>query len=221
MSRFCLPYVFFAFMMAFPLSSFSAETQQGANESPGAKAINSPAAGFVRQLGDKALSSLTAKELPEAERAQRVRALLRENFDIQAIGKFVLGTHWKEATDAQRDEYFKLFEDMIVRTYTQRFADYSGESFKVTGDAEPSGKEQDSMISSVIQQKNGAPPINIDWRVRSEGGGMKVADVLVDNVSMSVTQRADFDSVIQNGGGKVEALLASMRQKGITVSPTQ
>jgi len=167
---------------------------------------------FIRQMGDKALSSLTAKELPADERSQRVRSLLRENFNIHAIGRFVMGTHWKDATESQRTEYMNLFEDMIVRTYTQRFADYSGESFQVTG-ASAAGKSGDSIVNSVIQQKNGAPPINVDWRVHSEDGQMKIIDVVVDNISMSVTQRADFDSIIQQGGGKVEALLSSLRDK--------
>src|SRR4051812_25142834 len=101
MVRFYLSYIFFvlSLMLFFPTASFSVTHTSDV-----------PAADFVRQLGDKALSSLTAKELPEAERAERVRTLLRENFDIQAIGKFVLGTHWKETTDTERNEYFKLFE---------------------------------------------------------------------------------------------------------------
>src|SRR4051812_48329199 len=93
------------------------------------KNLDSPAAVFVQKLGDKALTSLTAKGLPKGERSRRVRTLLRENFDIPTIGRFVLGRHWGEATDAQRAEYVNLFEDMIVETYTQRFAEYSGQSF--------------------------------------------------------------------------------------------
>jgi phospholipid transport system substrate-binding protein len=178
-----------------------------------AKGGDSPAAGFVQKLGDKALTSLTAKGLPKGERGRRVRTLLNDNFDIPTIGKFVLGTHWKEATDAQRAEYTKLFEDMIVETYTQRFQDYSGQSFKVLS-SESSGN--DTMVMSQIVQKDG-PPVDVDWRVRNKGGGMKIVDVLVDKISMSVTQRDDFDGVIQSGGGNVDALLNSLRKHQVKV----
>jgi phospholipid transport system substrate-binding protein len=122
----------------------------------------------------------------------------------------VLGTHWKDATESERSEYFKLFEDMIVRTYALRFENYSGESFKVTGSAE-AGK--DFLVNSTILQKSGAPKLGLDWRVRGNAGQMKIVDVVVENVSMSITQRDEFNAIIQRGGGKVESLLASMRQK--------
>lgn len=177
----------------------------------GGKNLDTPAAQFVQKLGDKALTSLTARDIPAAERSKRVRALLTENFDIATISKFVLGTHWREATDAQRGEYGKLFEEMIVQTYTQRFADYSGQSFKVNGATADGSK--DTIVNSVILQNGGGPPVDVDWRVRDKGGSLKIVDVLVDNISMSVTQRSDFDFVIQGGGGKVETLLSTLRKR--------
>jgi phospholipid transport system substrate-binding protein len=190
----------FAGLLALPGAAFAA-----------GKNLDSPAAQFVQKLGDKALTSLTARDLSGQERARRVHTLLTENFDIGAISRFVLGRHWREATDAQRAEYAKLFEDMIVTTYTQRFADYSGQSFKVTG-ALKTDSATDTIVTSVIVQKDGGPPVNVDWRVRDKGS-MKIVDVLVDSISMSVTQRSDFDAVIQSGGGKIEALLSTLRQR--------
>jgi phospholipid transport system substrate-binding protein len=172
---------------------------------------NDPVVQFVQGLGNQALTSLTAKGLPYNERSQRVRTLLLQYFDIQTIGRFVLGTSWSQATDAQRQEYFKLFEDMIVRTYTHRFEEYSGQSFTVKGTQADKG-EQDSIVSTVIAQPDG-PPVHVDWRVRNEGGTLKIVDVLIENVSMSITQRADFASIIQNGGGKVDALLAALKNR--------
>jgi len=152
--------------------------------------------------------SLTVKGIPRGEREARVREILKANFDEEAIAKFALGTYWRDATDAQRSEYMKLFEDMIVQTYTTRFENYSGQVLKI-GESVPGG-DNDSIVSSQIQQKDG-PPIDVQWRVRSENGSFRVVDVVVAGVSMSVTQRSDFASTIQNGGGKVDALLVSMR----------
>lgn len=167
---------------------------------------------FVQQLGDKALSSLTAKNIDENERQKRVRTLLQENFDIRTIGRFALGTYWKLTTEKQKDEYFKLFEDMIVRTYSQRFAEYSGQSFQV-GNAIPVS-EKDSIVQSQIIQKDG-PPVNVEWHVRKKNGAMKIVDVKVESISMGVTQRSDFSAVIQRGGGDIEALLDSLREHKI------
>jgi phospholipid transport system substrate-binding protein len=99
-----------------------------------------------------------------------------------------------------------------VQTYSRRFAEYSGQYFKVTGTLPPQEGSNDTIVSSLILQQNG-PPVSVDWRVRDKGGSMKIVDVVVENISMSVTQRSDFSAVIQQGGGKVEALLASLRQR--------
>lgn len=169
-----------------------------------------PAVSFVQKMGDIALTNLTDKDLADKEREKRVRDLLRQNFDVQTIGRFALGTHWRSATEAERKEYLSLFEDMIVRTYAQRFGEYSGQQFKVGG--AKSVSERDSIVTSqVIQQ--GGPPIAIEWRVRKNDSQFKVIDVFIENVSMAITQRSDFDAVIQRGGGKVESLLVSLRNR--------
>lgn len=176
----------------------------------GRPALADDATAFVANLGEKALSSLTAKDLDLAEREKRVRSLLRTYFDVDTIARFTLGTHWRNATDAQKAEYIKLFEKMIVSTYAQRFSEYSGQDLKVGKATKAS--DRDTVVNSQILQ-NGGPPIAVDWRVRNKGGQMKIIDVIVEGISMSVTQRSDFSSVIQNGGGNIEALLKSLRER--------
>ncbi|MBI1215507.1 MAG: ABC transporter substrate-binding protein [Alphaproteobacteria bacterium] len=163
---------------------------------------------FIQDLGDKALTSLTIQSLAPDERERRVRKLLTQNFDIYTIGRFALGTYWRQASDSQQKQYLKLFEDMIVQTYSRRFADYDGQKFKVGGAF--SGGHNDTLVKSEILQKDG-PPVHVTWRVRAKNGGMKVVDVVVEEISMSVTQRDDFRSVIEAGGGNVDALLKKLR----------
>lgn len=171
--------------------------------------VASPAQ-FIKKLGDTALMSLTAKNVNRKTREDRVRQILQDNFDVQTIGRFALGTYWRDTSEKQRKEYMSLFEDMIVQTYTTRFEDYSGQTLKV-GDAKPLGKKDALVNSQVIQE--GGPPVNLEWRVRNDEGVLKVIDVVVEGVSMSITQRSDFSAVIQRGGGNVETLLESLRER--------
>ena len=165
---------------------------------------------FVQRLGDIALQSLTDKGTPAAEREQRVRSILENYFDIQTIGRFAMGPHWRDASDMQRQEYLGLFEDSLVRTYTRRFEDYSGQVLRV-GAFTPSG-DNDYLVSSQVVQQDG-PPVNLEWRVRQKPDGLKIVDVVVEGISMSVTQRADFSSVIQRGSDSVDALLVCLREQ--------
>ena len=173
-----------------------------------AKTDGTPAAQFVQTMGDKALTSLTDRQIADGVRATRVRSLLHENFDVQTIGRFVMGPSWKKATPAQKSQYLSLFEDMIVATYTKRFAEYSGQSFKVTGSSSAGGS--DSLVKSQILQKDG-PPVMVDWRVRNKDGGFKVVDVVVESISMTMTQRDDFAGVISSKG--IDGLIDVLRQR--------
>ena len=165
---------------------------------------------FIEGLADKAISALTPPDIPQEEREARARQLLRENFAVETIGQFVLGRHWKQATPEERDEYLRLFEELIVSTYVDRFKRYTGQKLRVTGSVnEPDG---DVLVNSEID-RSGATPIAIDWRVRDESGRPQIVDVYVEGVSMGQTQRSDFSSVIRNSGGSVAGLLAEMRKR--------
>ncbi len=168
------------------------------------------AAKFVQSLGDRAIATLADPKNSKDQAKVVFRDLLNQNFDINTISRFVLGRYWNIATDAQKKEYQALFEQMIVEVYAERFSQYAGESFKVGG-AQASG-ENDAVVSSQVLRPDG-PPVNVSWRVRNKDGGFKIIDVIVENVSMSVTQRSEFASVIDSNGGKFDALLDALRQR--------
>lgn len=166
---------------------------------------------FVEQLADQAIAALTPTNISLEERENRARALLNQNFAIPAIGQFVLGRYWRQATDDERSEYLALFEKLIIVTYVDRFSRYSGEKLRVTRTLADS-ESGDVLVQSQITRP-AAQPIEIGWRVRKAGDAFKIVDVLVEGVSMGQTQRSEFSSVIRNNGGSIAALLSEMRRR--------
>jgi phospholipid transport system substrate-binding protein len=168
------------------------------------------AAGFISDLGQRTVQLLAAKA-PENEREAKFRAIFEEGFDIPMISRFVLGGYWRTVSEAQRQDFTALFETYVIRAYAVRFNDYGGEQLKVT--AARTEDEDNSMVQSVIARPSGAPPIKVDWRVNRTAKGFKITDVVVEGVSMAVTQRQEFASVIQRNGGQIDALLKLLREK--------
>ena len=166
---------------------------------------------FIRVLADKAIASLTAKEISKAQREQRFRALMLENFAISGIGKFVLGRYWPRATEIEQAEYLKLFEDLMVVMYAERFSKYAGETLDVE-QAEVRG-EYDVLVYSRIKRVDATQPIKVAWRVRGKPGAYKIVDVMVEGISMAQTQKSEFASFIQQNGGKLDSLLSEMRKR--------
>ena len=51
------------------------------------------------------------------------------------------------------------------------------------------------------------------WRVRRSDELFKVVDVMVEGLSMGLTQQKEFSSVIRKNGGKVNGLLDELRKR--------
>jgi phospholipid transport system substrate-binding protein len=173
-----------------------------------AAAAADPAA-VITSLGNQALELLGNSVDPKL-RVARFRQLFSEDFDVPGIARFVLGRYWRIATEPQQQEFVKLFADYIALAYSNRLAEYSGETLRVTGSRPaPDG----SVVSSEIVRPNGAPPAKVDWVLTPHDGAYKISDVVVEGVSMAVTQRSEFASVIQRSGGQVQGLITALRKK--------
>ena len=165
---------------------------------------------FVRDLGDKAVAQLTGTDLTDAERADRFRTLLLAHFDVPQIGQYVLGRYWRTATPEQQTEYLQLFEDYLVVSYSQRFAEYTGEAFEVVSSRTQSDDLE--LVRSYVITRNGEKA-KLDWIIQRQGSELMILDLKVEGLSMSETHRSEFASVIQNNGGQVAALLDALRKK--------
>jgi len=193
--------VIFAFVLAVVVLPLNAQA-----EDPGKKAE-----AFISGLADQAIKALTTPELSHKEREKRFRVMLADNFAVKTIARWVMGRHWKKATDEQKTEYLTLFEELLVVTYVDRFSQYSGENLKVVKSLV--SNQNDALVYSEIARQ-GSQPIHVDWRVRTKDSvSFKIIDVLVEGVSMGQTQRSEFASVIRQNGGKVEGLLTVLRQR--------
>jgi phospholipid transport system substrate-binding protein len=167
----------------------------------GAPAAVDPAGQFIQALGTEALN---ARTLPDGERAERVRSLVRDNIDVPSIGRFMLGAYWRTASEEQRQRYLGLLETSLVHTYDRRFG---GQSFRVERVARDG---EDMLVRSEIGQTNGRPAVTVEWRVRAGQGQLKIEDIIVDGMSLSIEHRGDFAAIIDRGGGNVEALLTAL-----------
>lgn len=176
----------------------------------GSPAQAQDAKAFVANLGNEALRTLTETQMKDAEREQRFRDLFVDYFDVPAIGRTVLGRYWRTATPEEKSEYLKLFEDFIVKTYSSRFKQYTGEKFLVQGVKED--RDGYATVQSVVLTPAGEE-VTVLWRTRNKDGQLRIVDVMVEGVSMVITQQRDFASVVQRNGGTVAGLINALREK--------
>lgn len=178
----------------------------GAAAPRGAAAQDQGASAFIQYHGAQALQQLAA---PAQQRVAYFRQLFATNFDLPEISRFVLGPYGRMMPPQEQQEFAALFQDYIANS-SVRLAPYAGAQFRVTG-ARPYGGA--TVVTSQAVSPGSNQAIGIDWQVVNQGGRYIVTDVIVGGVSMKVSLRDEFASIIQRNGGRPEALLAVLRQQ--------
>ncbi len=177
----------------------------------GQAGIADEAGAFLISLTDQAIADLADDTIPVADRKQRFRRLFRETFDVPAIGRFVLGRYWRSADKSARSEFLMVFEDVMVERFAPQFAGYAGTKFKIGAIREVKDSNQ-IMVSSTV-----APPssevVQVNWRLRYRDDRFKVLDVVAQGVSMALTLRSEYSSVLKNSGGRIDKLIALLRER--------
>ncbi len=180
---------------------------------------------FVQALGDKTIDVIKEPQSSPDQRKRHVRTLLSESFDLDTIGRFVLGRHWRSATPAQRRQYVTLFRTFILDSYALRLESFRNTIFARFG-ADAGGifealrvriiqvqriTERDSLVTTEFGFP-GRAPLHVAYRVRADNGTLKVVDVIEEGLSLLVTRRSEFAAVVKRYG--VAGLLDRLRAPG-------
>ena len=165
---------------------------------------------LVQKMADQVVAILADKSIDRAGKEARFREILGQNFDVPTIGSWVLGPPWREASAAEKAEYLRLFEIYIVKVYAGQLSTYSGEKVRVISAEDDGGGV--AVVRKITDPKNDRT-VEVTWRLRLAGKQLKVRDVVIENISMSQTQRREFAAVFQQRGGTVDGLIAALREK--------
>ncbi len=179
---------------------------------PGAQQASATTkAGAIRHiqlLGEQAFGAVQRSDMSLEHREAILADILSRGFALPLIARFVLGRYWRPATPEQRESYVELFGKFVIKSYSRHLGGFTGNSFDIVG-AEPIGKS-DFLVTTILHRKSG-PSFKAGWRVRLIDDKHKIIDVMVEGISMVVTQRQEFASVLKRDG--VERLLQILSAK--------
>ena len=165
--------------------------------------------GIIRILSDPEMM----KESRTAERRAAMRKIAGEVFDFAEISKRSLARHWPPRTPAERQEFVRLYADLLERAYVGKLELYTGERIEYTGEL-PDGDV--TTVKTRIITKQGTP-IPVDYRMFQDGGQWRAYDALIEGVSLVGNYRSQFNTVIQRNG--YEGLVKALRAKAEEGAP--
>jgi phospholipid transport system substrate-binding protein len=168
----------------------------------------------VRRLVDQVWQLLAAGGIADVDQ-ERLLLVLEEGTDLSLLGQLVLGRYWRQATDRQRAEYLRLFRRYMLQTFLQRLRQYVGSELGFAGErfqiiaSRPVG-ERDVLVQSRVTPPS-SQPLRVDWRLRERPGEPVIIDLIVEGISLLVTQRSEFAAVLERGG--VDRLLTELQAR--------
>jgi len=132
---------------------------------------------------------------PEARTADRraaIRTIANDLFDFTEISQRSLARHWQPRTPAEREEFARLFGDLLAYSYASKIEVYSGEKILYVGEL------LDGDLATVrtrIVTKQGTE-IPVDYRLTRQADQWRAYDVLIEGVSLVGNYRTQFNAVI-------------------------
>ena len=161
---------------------------------------------------DRVLKVLDDPELKKEgrtdERRATIRAIANEIFDFAAISRRALGRHWPARTPAEREEFVRLFSDLLERAYITKIEGYSGgERIEYLGEI-ADGDVVTVRTRIVTRQGTDVP---VDYRMLNEAGRWHAYDVNIAGVSLVANYRTQFNSIIARAS--YQELVARLRAK--------
>ncbi len=167
---------------------------------------------FLRDLSQRATKELAEDGIDAEERERRFFAIANETFDTEAIARFVLGVYWRRATPQEREDFRQVTEEIMTQRFLPTFENRQVGEIAFGRERPVAGRENQWVVTSTISPP-GSAPFALDWRVRKEDdGSLKVVDIVAEGVSMLITLRQEYGSVVKRLGS-VEALTDELRQK--------
>jgi phospholipid transport system substrate-binding protein len=130
------------------------------------------------------------------ERRQKIRAIANEVFDWHETGKRALARHWEGRSPQEREEFSKLFADLLERSYVGKIESYSGE--KILYEKETVDGDRAEVRTKLVTKAGTSIPI--DYQMQKAGDRWRVYDVKIENVSLVLNYRSQFNRIIQQSG---------------------
>jgi phospholipid transport system substrate-binding protein len=158
---------------------------------------------ILEVLRDPSLKADSAKETKK----ERLRSIYASMFDEVELSRRTLARNWNKLNTAQRREFVQLYQQVLEKAYIDKILSYTNE--EIAYERETKLTENQVEVQTVIITSSKKIPIS--YRVILSGGTWKVYDVIIENVSLVLNYRTQFNTILEKNSP--EGLLEILRKK--------
>ena len=165
---------------------------------------------FINKITEEASTILSSSENDELKISKLVK-IGEESVDINGLAFYTLGKHRKSLDSNQKNEFVKIFYEYFLKSFSSRLVEYK--DAKIVVISEEVKNEKYTIVKSKLLATSKRPEVAIDWRVYTvDPNKPLIRDLIIEGLSLARTQREEFNSIIVNNGGDVNALFSNLKE---------
>ena len=165
---------------------------------------------LIREIVDEAASVLSSSKSVNLK-IETLNDIAERSVDIDGIGMYTLGKYRKILSDEQKTKYKKLFRLYFLKSFSSRLVDYTDPKIEIF--SQKKINEKYTIVNSILKATSKRPEVEIDWRVYTKNPEKPmIRDLIVEGLSLARTQKEEFNSVIQNNEGDINALFKTLEE---------
>lgn len=142
--------------------------------------------------------------------AARFQVSMRRYASIVHLADFSLGPYRRDLPAARRREFHRLVERFAGRVFATYHGDFVGQRLEIVG-SRPLGP-RDTLVTTRIIYDGSRQPSEVEWRILRTGGRMRVFDMKVRGIWLTLQMRSAFVSILKQNRGDMDALFTYLRQ---------
>ncbi len=164
----------------------------------------------IQDLDTKLDDYKTGANLSEADKEfnrQLKKDIIHGTFDIRELSRVSLGKHWNDRTDKERDDFVQLLTDLlenkaILSKEQGKKKSKSQAVYQIAYKAEKFINEDKSrsFVKTSVYVKSEDVRVALNYKLKKEGTGWRIYDVIVDDASLVDNYKFQFDSIIKKSG---------------------
>ena len=163
---------------------------------------------FVQSTVNRASEILT-KNISQEEKINMLKKIAKDTVDIKGVGFYSLGSARKTLNESQKNEYFELFEDYFLKSFSSRLSEYTNPKIEVQGKKRIN--ENYTIVNSILVGTSERPEVKIDWRVYTKNSDNPlIRDLIIEGLSLARTQKEEFSSILNSNNGDINSLFETL-----------
>lgn len=153
---------------------------------------------------------------PRTETAKALRTIFEEKTALPQLARFSVGRRWSLMSSDERTRFTDAFSNYVGFVYAGHFREFKGDIADLRA-VVSINRVEDVGAKGVLVHSEIRPArqlgLSVDWLVSDQSGKVAISDVIVEGISLAITQREIIGAMLDARGGDVSKLIADLEHQ--------